>query len=116
MNEHIIATLSSFHTRLVNLEAQSQQTSLHMNTNYYHMTPEVSRLGTELAMQLDKIWKNAQHNASQFLSTVKEFKLLLLEAKPKLTPGSLRNMSMACGHYDVVRQAAKEADMEYVLY
>jgi hypothetical protein len=115
MNGHIIATLSSLHTRLANLEAQAQQTSLNMNTNYYDMTPDVSRLGTELAMQLDKIWKNAQHDASPFLSTVKEFKLLLLEAKPKLTPGSLRNMSLACGHYNVVRQAAIEADMEYVL-
>jgi hypothetical protein len=116
MNEHIIATLSSLHTRLTNLEAQARQTSLNMNTNYHDMTPEVSRLGTELAMQLDKIWKNAQRDESPFLSTVEEFKLLLLEAKPRLTPGSLRTMSMACGHYDVVSQAAKEAGMEYVLY
>jgi hypothetical protein len=114
MNEHIIATLSSLQTRLTNLEAQARQTSLHMNTELGVNIDDIRRLETELAMQLDKIWKNYQNEASR--STIAEFKLLLQEAKPKLTPGSLRTMSKACGHYDVVSQAAKEAGMEYVLY
>jgi len=114
MNEHIIATLSSLNTRLTNLEARAQQTSLHMNTELGVNIDDIRRLENELAMQLDKIWKNYQKDASR--STIEEFKLLLQEAKPRLTPGSLKNMSMACGHYDVVSQAAKEAGMEYVLY
>jgi hypothetical protein len=64
-------------------------------------------------MKLNTLWDNAQKHA--FQSTVDEFKQLLLEAKPRLSAGLLRNMSMACGHFNVVRQAAKEADMEYVL-
>jgi hypothetical protein len=114
MNEHITATLSSLHTRLTNLEAHSQQTTLYMNTKLDVNIHDIRRLENELAMQLDKIWKNYQNDASR--STVEEFKLLLLEAKPRLTPGSLKKMCLACGHYDVVRQAAKEAGMEYVLY